>query len=338
MGVKIKTALFTALLTILTLGSAQATLYNVEFSIVFEPNETPFIDDPLSGEIYFHMSAVEGAEFDELEEGDRVDFTERAEPSLLGTLSTGDISPGGRFVGDFDFDLSLPHPPDPGRTPLPDDDLPPPDDNHPPPDDIIPALFIRFDGGLIPPPDDTYPAYAFGLGTTGVDAAPADAPYLFVGIVSLADPVPTPVLLPIFGFASPGVQIGTLSVTITPVAPVVVEVDIDIKPGSDTNSINIGSAGVIPVAILSSATFDAATVNPDTIALAGARVKVMGKSDKYLCSERDVNGDGLPDLVCNVYTAEFMIEIGETIAVLEANTFDGTSIRGEDIIRIVPDQ
>ena len=329
MGVKIKTALFTALLTILTLGSAQADLYNVEYSVSFEPNAAaPFIDGTLSGDIFFHMSAVEGGRYDELEEGDRVDFTDRSDPILLGTQSTGDISPGGRFVGDFDFDLSLPYPPEPGRTPLPDDD-------QPPPDDIIPALFIRFDGGWLPPPDDIYPAYAFGLGTTGVDAAPADAPYLFVGNVSRADPVPTPVLLPIFGFASPGVQIGTLSVTIT---PVVVDINIDIKPGSDTNSINISSAGVIPVAILSSATFDAATVNPDTIALAGARVKVMGKSDKYLCSERDVNGDGLPDLVCNVYTAEFMIEIGETIAVLEADTFDGTSIRGEDSIRIVPDE
>ena len=40
------------------------------------------------------------------------------------------------------------------------------------------------------------------------------------------------------------------------------KVTIDIKPGSDPNSINLGSAGVIPVAILSSEAFDATTVDP----------------------------------------------------------------------------
>ncbi len=120
--------------------------------------------------------------------------------------------------------------------------------------------------------------------------------------------------------------------------PPVLEVAIDIKPGSDPNSINLSSAGVIPVAILSSDTFDATTVDPDTVSLAGARVKLVGKSGKYLCHEEDVNGDELLDLVCQVYTAEFMIEEGESVAVLEAETFDGAPIRGEDTIRIVRDQ
>ncbi len=119
---------------------------------------------------------------------------------------------------------------------------------------------------------------------------------------------------------------------------VVMEVVIDIKPGSDPNSINLGSAGVIPVAILSSWTFDATTVDPETVALAGASVKMVGKSDKFLCSEKDVNGDNLVDLLCKVQTAEFMIETGDSMAVLEAQTWDGVSIRGEDTIRIVPDR
>lgn len=114
-------------------------------------------------------------------------------------------------------------------------------------------------------------------------------------------------------------------------------VAIDIKPGSDPNSINLGSSGVITVAILSSDTFDATTVDPETISLAGARIKMVGKSGRYLAHEEDINGDGLIDLVCQVETAQFIIEMGESVAVLEAETFDGTSIRGEDIIRIVPD-
>ena len=35
----------------------------------------------------------------------------------------------------------------------------------------------------------------------------------------------------------------------------------DIKPGSNPNSINLGSGGVVPVAILTTATFDAADVD-----------------------------------------------------------------------------
>ncbi len=118
----------------------------------------------------------------------------------------------------------------------------------------------------------------------------------------------------------------------------VVKVEIDIKPGSDPNSINLSSAGVIPVAILSSETFDATTVNPDTVCLAGAKVKMVGKSGKYLAHEKDVNEDGILDLVCQVVTADSMIEPGESVAVLEAETFDGVQIRGEDDIRIVHDE
>ena len=112
-------------------------------------------------------------------------------------------------------------------------------------------------------------------------------------------------------------------------------VSIDIKPGSHPNSINLGSAGVIPVAILGSATFDATQVNPATVRLAGASVKLIGHGDKYSCSTEDVNGDGFVDLVCHVVTAQF-IEPGDSLAVLEAQTFDGQAIRGEDSIRIVP--
>lgn len=113
-------------------------------------------------------------------------------------------------------------------------------------------------------------------------------------------------------------------------------VQIDIKPGSFPNSINLGSAGVVPVAILSSASFDATQVDPTSVTLAGAKVKLIGKGDKYSCHAEDVNGDTLLDLVCQVVTAQFMIEPGDSIAVLEAETFSGKRIRGEDSIQIVP--
>jgi len=66
-------------------------------------------------------------------------------------------------------------------------------------------------------------------------------------------------------------------------------VSIDIKPDESPNSINLGSKGVVPVAIISSATFDATTVNPITITLAEASVKLEGNGTP-MASFQDVNG------------------------------------------------
>lgn len=112
-------------------------------------------------------------------------------------------------------------------------------------------------------------------------------------------------------------------------------VTIDIKPGSYPNSINLSSAGVIPVAIFSTSTFDARTIDPDTLFLAGASVGMMGKSGKLLCNVQDVNGDGLPDLVCQFETAQLLLQPGDTVAVLVGKTLSGVAIRGQDTVRIV---
>jgi len=50
----------------------------------------------------------------------------------------------------------------------------------------------------------------------------------------------------------------------------IIDVKIDIKPGSDPNSINIGSKGVVPIALLTTADFDASRVNPATVKFADA--------------------------------------------------------------------
>jgi hypothetical protein len=113
-------------------------------------------------------------------------------------------------------------------------------------------------------------------------------------------------------------------------------VAIDVKPGCDNNTINLGSAGVIPVAILSSSSFDATMVDPATISVSGASVKLVGNGKRYLARPEDVNDDGLDDLMCHVLTEEIVIEVGDSVVVLEAATFDGTAITGQDYIRIVP--
>ncbi|MCZ6689050.1 MAG: SBBP repeat-containing protein [Planctomycetota bacterium] len=113
------------------------------------------------------------------------------------------------------------------------------------------------------------------------------------------------------------------------------QVDIDIKPDGEPNPIRPGSTGVVPVAILSSDTFDATTVDPATITLAGAGVKTVGKGGRLLAHHEDVNGDGLLDLLCQIVTAEMNLDSGATTATLEAMTFDGLAITGEDTVKII---
>jgi N-acetylneuraminic acid mutarotase len=116
-----------------------------------------------------------------------------------------------------------------------------------------------------------------------------------------------------------------------------IQVTIDIKPGSSNNNINLGSAGVIPVAILSSATFDATQVDPATVTLMGSNVRLTGRGDKNGCNVRDVNRDGRPDLVCHIKTTtQSLLKAGSTSAVLTGRTFSGQNIQGEGSIRIVP--
>jgi hypothetical protein len=121
------------------------------------------------------------------------------------------------------------------------------------------------------------------------------------------------------------------------IAPITVgariAVSIDIKPGSATNPINLGAQGTTPVAILGTATFDAARVDPATVTLAGAPVSVNSQG-KAGFSVSDVNGDGLSDTLVHVVTARMSIAAGDTSATLAGQTFDGTPVEGSDRVTV----
>ena len=115
----------------------------------------------------------------------------------------------------------------------------------------------------------------------------------------------------------------------------VLTVAIDIKPNALPNTINLGSNGTVAVAILSTPSFDATTVDPGSVTLASAPVKLRGQAAP-MASFDDVNGDGLPDLVLHVSTQSMVLSFADVEAILEGMTFDGTKIKGVDTIRIVP--
>jgi len=116
---------------------------------------------------------------------------------------------------------------------------------------------------------------------------------------------------------------------------------IDIKPGSDPNSIDPLSRGVIPVAILSTADFDAATVDPSTLVFGPYVTNLTPKTGATPIHKagghlEDVNNDGLLDLLSHYLTKETTIASGDTVACVTATLIDGTPFEGCDAIRTVP--
>ena len=110
---------------------------------------------------------------------------------------------------------------------------------------------------------------------------------------------------------------------------------IDIKPGSYPNSINLGSGGTVPVAIFSTSEFDARAIDPLTVTLASAPVKLRGNGTS-MSSSQDVNNDGLLDMVVHVSTESFQLSSTDEVANLVGYTPDSTEVIGSDTVRIVP--
>jgi hypothetical protein len=113
--------------------------------------------------------------------------------------------------------------------------------------------------------------------------------------------------------------------------PVTLQVAIDIKPGSSTNSINPQSNGNIPVAILTTDSFDARSVDPSTV-----RFGRTGQEVPTLRSSlEDVDGDGDSDLVLHFATQQTGLQCGDSSAQLTGKSFDGQELEGSDSVRTV---
>jgi hypothetical protein len=139
------------------------------------------------------------------------------------------------------------------------------------------------------------------------------------------------------------VDAGGLSATFTGVAslsivvglvPETIPVMIDIKPGSFPNSIKPKNTGTIPVAILSTATFDAPS-EVDMASLTFGRTGVEKSLAFCTRSAEDINSDELLDQVCHFYTRLTGFQVGDIEGILKGKTVDGVPMEGRDSVRIV---
>ncbi len=137
-------------------------------------------------------------------------------------------------------------------------------------------------------------------------------------LITLAQDVPVS-QIPANGYGIAMSETGIISSFI----PVV----IDIKPGSDPNTINLKSKGVTPVAVLTDEFFNAENVVIDSVLFAGVSPK-KGKLE-------DVDNDGDLDLILHFETQDLQLTPEDIEATLTGQLTDDSLIKGTDSIKII---
>ena len=119
------------------------------------------------------------------------------------------------------------------------------------------------------------------------------------------------------------------------ILPLTIDVEIDIKPGSDPNSINLNGNGIIPVAILGTTNsgFDVLDVDVTTLAFGPNGAAPIHRVGAHF---EDVDGDGYLDLVSHFRTQQTGIVIG-TLEACITGLNNGIPFRGCDDIRTIPE-
>lgn len=127
---------------------------------------------------------------------------------------------------------------------------------------------------------------------------------------------------------------GAYALIISGVTPLVQHVNIEVKPGSGEYApINPKAKGNIPVALLSSAEFNAMTVDYQTVTFGAAGTE----ASLVRCNKEgeDVDGDGRPDLICHFDLQATDYEAGDSYGVAKGRTTAGRAFEGRGHIKIV---
>ncbi len=194
---------------------------------------------------------------------------------------------------------------------------------------MLPHGHVVIAGGYIPLPDGS-------PGTTNSAEVYDPATNAFTVIASMghARQQATATLLPDgrvlvaggFDFATGG---DLASAELLSIAPPVMGVSIDVRPGDPSNTVNPRSRGMIPVAILGTPDFDATALDVATLQFG------TGLTPALHPSVQDVNGDAVPDLLVHFRADLSGIRCADTQVGLTGRTLGGQAVQGSDSIRTV---
>ncbi len=118
-----------------------------------------------------------------------------------------------------------------------------------------------------------------------------------------------------------------------------IDAAIDIKPNSFSNVIDRNSSHRVTVVVFSTQLFDASNqLDQTTLTFGhtGNEASLFHTRGKIACFPRDINQDGMPDLVCEFVIAHTGFQCGDSIGILRAYGFQKELIEGQDRVRIVP--
>lgn len=105
---------------------------------------------------------------------------------------------------------------------------------------------------------------------------------------------------------------------------------VDIKPGSSTNVVNFKNKGVIPVAVLTSTSFDATMLDVTSLRFGpGSAVEAHGKGHV-----EDVDFDGDLDLMLHFDTQASGLTNSDVSATLIGTTQSGVPVAGSDVLNV----
>lgn len=126
-----------------------------------------------------------------------------------------------------------------------------------------------------------------------------------------------------------------LGVAVAPVAAL--QVEIDIKPPRVVAKFSPDNNGSMLAVIFGSADFSPPDmVDPASLQLSGSEVRSVGKRQKILCHDEDVNSDGFSDLLCQFSVRELRLEPGAEKILLTGSLYPeygATHIKGEYMIQ-----
>jgi DNA-binding beta-propeller fold protein YncE len=109
-------------------------------------------------------------------------------------------------------------------------------------------------------------------------------------------------------------------------AQAIVRPEMDILP----RQINLRSNAVVPVVVFGAESFDVATIEIDTLELAGAPPRQGGPGVRV----QDHDGDGYPDLVAQFRARDLDLETGDVVAELTAELSSGQTMIASDQVRV----